>query len=223
MEVVAAAPASVLVVDPLGEVFGRLRDMDLPVALWRAVDPLRIGRGPAIDLIVFAAYATIDWDKLAHLAARSPTLVVTTTYRRSEAEIALRRELIGYLDAAMAQPALERAMRGALLHGEPAFSRDLIGAWMRERRKTAHVEDGRANGLTRRQREILALIAEGATDKEIAAKLRIAPATAQKHVTNILRRLEVPNRAAAVHVVRSAAQRSRPPLRSEGSPIKCAS
>ena len=212
-----------LVVDPLGEVFGRLRDMDLPVALWRAIDPRRIAPRPAIDLIVCAAYAAIDWEKVAHLVSRSPTLIITTNYRRSEAEVALRRELIGYLDAGMAQPAFDRALRGALLQGEPAFPRDLIGAWMRERRRTVDVESERANRLTRRQREILALIAEGATDKQIAGRLRIASATAQKHVTNILRRLDVPNRAAAVHVMRSTASRGRASLRSDESKIKRAS
>jgi DNA-binding NarL/FixJ family response regulator len=52
--------------------------------------------------------------------------------------------------------------------------------------------------LTPRQHEIVSLIARGATDKEIGAALGIATATAQKHVTNILQRLQVPNRAAAV-------------------------
>lgn len=212
-----------LVVDPLGEVFGRLRDMDLPVALWRAVDPLRIAPGATIDLIICAAYAAIDWDRLTHLTSRAPTLIITTNYRRSEAEVALRRELIGYLDAGMAQPAFDRALRGALLQGEPAFSRELIGAWMRERRKAVNGDKERTNGLTRRQREILALIAEGATDKEIAARLHIASTTAQKHVTNILRRLEVPNRAAAVHAVRSTANRGRALLQSHESNIKRAS
>jgi len=45
--------------------------------------------------------------------------------------------------------------------------------------------------------EVVALIASGHSDKEIATALGIATATAQKHVTNVLRRLKVPNRAAA--------------------------
>ena len=52
--------------------------------------------------------------------------------------------------------------------------------------------------LTARQTEIVDLIAGGATDKEIAAALGIRTATAQKHVANLLRRLGVANRAAAV-------------------------
>ena len=55
--------------------------------------------------------------------------------------------------------------------------------------------------LTPRQRQVISLIARGAADKEIAESLGITTATAQKHVTNLLRRLKVPNRAAAVAVM----------------------
>ena len=48
------------------------------------------------------------------------------------------------------------------------------------------------------------LIARGAADKEIARSLGITTATAQKHVTNLLRRLNVPNRAAAVATMSAA-------------------
>ncbi len=194
----ASAPARVLVVDVLGEVFDRLRELSLPVALWRLLDARRMASNLAIDLVVFAAYGPIDWEMAAQISSRAPTLIITTTYQRSEAEQALRRDLIGYLDAGIARPALDRALRGAVSQDEPAFPRELIGAWMREQRESADAANATANGLTTRQREILALIAQGATDKEIAAALGIAIPTAQKHVSNMLRRLEVPNRAAAV-------------------------
>ena len=47
----------------------------------------------------------------------------------------------------------------------------------------------------------MALVARGASDKEIGGVLGISTATAQKHVTNLLRRLGAPNRAAAVAMV----------------------
>lgn len=52
--------------------------------------------------------------------------------------------------------------------------------------------------LTRRQRQIIGMIARGMPDKEIAATLGIARTTAEKHVSKLLTRLQVPNRAAAV-------------------------
>ena len=54
--------------------------------------------------------------------------------------------------------------------------------------------------LTGRELEVLALLAEGKTDKEIAAALSIAESTAKNHVSHILGKLSVPNRAGAVAV-----------------------
>lgn len=52
--------------------------------------------------------------------------------------------------------------------------------------------------LTDRELEVLTLLAEGKTDKQIARVLNIAESTAKNHVSNILGKLNVPNRAGAV-------------------------
>jgi LuxR family maltose regulon positive regulatory protein len=52
--------------------------------------------------------------------------------------------------------------------------------------------------LTNREREILRLVAEGQTNREIAAKFFIAEITVRKNITSIYRKLEVSGRAAAV-------------------------
>ena len=192
---------SVLVLDPLGEIFDRVRELDLPVAMWRVLDAHRLAAGLDLGLTICAAYGPVVWEDVTKLSQRAPAVVITTTYRREEAQEALQWDLLGYLDAAMPQAALDRAIRGALLRGEPGFPRDIVGAWMRARRQGFGAELAVGEGLTRRQQEIIRLIARGATDKEIAATLGIAQATAQKHVTNILQRLRVPNRAAAVAVI----------------------
>lgn len=52
--------------------------------------------------------------------------------------------------------------------------------------------------LTDRQLEVLRLVAEGRTDREIAAALVISEHTVARHVSNIRTRLDVPSRAAAI-------------------------
>ena len=48
--------------------------------------------------------------------------------------------------------------------------------------------------LTKREREIIELIAEGLKNKEIAARLSISPATVRHHLSAIFAKLEVPDR-----------------------------
>jgi DNA-binding NarL/FixJ family response regulator len=52
-------------------------------------------------------------------------------------------------------------------------------------------------GLTRREAEVLRLVADGCTDREIAATLTISVKTAGVHVSHILRKLNAPNRQQA--------------------------
>jgi DNA-binding NarL/FixJ family response regulator len=52
-------------------------------------------------------------------------------------------------------------------------------------------------GLTPRQIEVLRLLAEGMSDREIAATLFLSPRTVGWHVTHLLTRLGVQSRAAA--------------------------
>ncbi len=53
-------------------------------------------------------------------------------------------------------------------------------------------------GLSRREREVLTLMTDGRSDREIATTLYISPRTASSHVSAILRKLEANTRAAAV-------------------------
>ena len=56
----------------------------------------------------------------------------------------------------------------------------------------------RSVNLTPRQLDVLALVAEGRSDREIARRLGLSEHTVHRHVANILTRLGVPSRAAAV-------------------------
>jgi DNA-binding CsgD family transcriptional regulator len=52
--------------------------------------------------------------------------------------------------------------------------------------------------LSPREQQVLRLIAEGATNKTIAARLSVSERTVDRHVSNILMKLDVPTRAAAI-------------------------
>ncbi len=58
-------------------------------------------------------------------------------------------------------------------------------------------EEGPATPLTEREREVLTLIASGATNKEIAERLFLSPHTVKEHASSLYRKLGVKNRAEA--------------------------
>jgi DNA-binding NarL/FixJ family response regulator len=69
-------------------------------------------------------------------------------------------------------------------------------------------KDSEADGLSDRESEILALLSEGLSNKEIAARLGISPATVRSHLMNIFKKLHVHRRtqAAAKYLKQKAAR-----------------
>ena len=77
-------------------------------------------------------------------------------------------------------------------------------AVMVEQHLEPHVRAPRAPNLellTSREREVLALVAEGRSNAAIAQRLRLSEHTAKRHVANILLKLDLPTRAAAAALV----------------------
>lgn len=74
-----------------------------------------------------------------------------------------------------------------------------------EARRTRRIlsESGRNDGysslrkVTPREREVLSLLADGLTNKQIAGRLVVSEHTVHRHVTSILRKLDLPSRTAA--------------------------
>jgi DNA-binding NarL/FixJ family response regulator len=56
--------------------------------------------------------------------------------------------------------------------------------------------------LTEREREVLALVAEGLTNREIGSRLFISAKTASVHLSNLMAKLNVSSRTEAVTVAR---------------------
>jgi DNA-binding NarL/FixJ family response regulator len=64
-------------------------------------------------------------------------------------------------------------------------------------------------GLTRRETEVLHLLAEGRPNAEIGTELGLSPRTVEKHVEHILDKLGVKSRTAATRLVADAGRRKR--------------
>ncbi len=188
---------TVLVWDEAGTVFDVLRRTPIGAALWRVSGFPKNGDLAHADLAVAALYGAGDWTTVSSLVRRTRTVIVSARADGREGARALALGAFGYLDIGLSSRALHRAILGAL-RGEPAYSRGVLADRIRAELRTSVSRATRNFDLTPRQREVVALIATGASDKEIGNALGIATGTAQKHVTRLLKRLDVPNRAAAV-------------------------
>ena len=66
------------------------------------------------------------------------------------------------------------------------------------------IADDKLNELTKREIEVLKLIADGLFNKEIAAKLDISERTVKNHVSNIFKKIDVSDRTqAAVFAIKN--------------------
>ncbi|GAA1436790.1 response regulator transcription factor [Nocardiopsis tropica] len=79
----------------------------------------------------------------------------------------------------------------------PAITRRLIADYAR-RPPSAPDPSVRLNGLTDREREVVALVGGGLSNEEIAARLVVSPATAKTHVSRSMVKLGVRDRAQLV-------------------------
>jgi len=133
---------------------------------------------------------------LAALKARGSTsrvLVLTSATEPASASLALRSGAAGVLYKDVDPDALVRAVR-SVHDGNVLLAPEAVGSLVR---------GSRADTLTAREREVLAGIADGKSNREIARLLRVSEKTVKAHVSAVLAKLGVQDRTqAAVYAVR---------------------
>jgi DNA-binding NarL/FixJ family response regulator len=136
-------------------------------------------------------------DAIRELKTRqSPaSVIVLTVYEDKYLAQAAEAGAVGYLLKDVSRDELTKAIRAAY-QGQspfaPAISRTLFAQY------AALTKASHDSVLTRRQIEILRLIASGATNKEIASRLFISSATVKRETNAIFAALNVNDRAEAV-------------------------
>jgi DNA-binding NarL/FixJ family response regulator len=127
-------------------------------------------------------------------------IIILTTFELDEYVFeALRGGAAGFLVKDTEPVELIRAVQvvaegDALL--SPSVTRRLIGEFATRAKEPRATP--RLNGLTEREREVMALVGEGLTNEEIARRLVVSPATAKTHVSRTMVKLGARDRAQLV-------------------------
>jgi DNA-binding NarL/FixJ family response regulator len=129
--------------------------------------------------------------RLRRTAPAVRVLVLTTYDTDSDVLPAIEAGATGYLLKDAPREELIRAVRAAFA-GEAVLSPAVASRLMGQVRKPP------PEVLSQRELEVLALIADGATNRQAAAKLFVSEATVKTHLLHIYEKLGVRDRAAAV-------------------------
>ena len=126
-------------------------------------------------------------ERLLEVSPQACVLIFSTFARDDEIQVALASGALGYLQKTAGRDELMLALR------RTAAGDSYLPAGLATR--LAGLKLGPA--ITLREREILALVARGRANKEIASELGIADDTVKRHISNVLQKLEVSDRAQA--------------------------
>ena len=206
------APIRVMLVDDHALVRSAVRqaisasDVEVVAEAASAEEALEIAPGLRPDVILL----DIDMPGMSgvqavrELAPRLPeTKIVMLTVSSASRDLmdAIRSGASGYLTKDLSPEALLRAVRGVRTGDLPMPRRlaaQVVHQFAEWVRRPNSAEGGQSTaGLSSREREVLRLLAEGLTDREIAQALTLSARTVETHVSNILRKLGVHRRAEA--------------------------
>ena len=178
------------------EVVGEAADGDGAVA-----EAARLGPDVVLVDLVMPRGGGLDAIRRLRAAGERPRVIVLTSFAGEDQVIeAVRAGAAGYLLKDVAPADLEAAIR--VVHGGGVIlDPSVVGSVMAE---VARAEPLPGVGeLTARERQVLSLLAEGRSNRELAAELYVSEKTVKTHVSSILAKLHLTDRTqAALFAVR---------------------
>ncbi|ANY05676.1 response regulator transcription factor [Pseudonocardia sp. HH130630-07] len=152
--------------------------------------------GPALVVVDLAGPREAGLAAIAALLSRTPEIpVVAVTGPPADHELVLDAVRAGATGvAATGDPAELAGIVAAAVAGRPAFSPGLAAVVL----ESVAAPVRTVPDLSPRESEVLRLVVEGLTAKQIAARLVLSPRTVENHVQRLLRKFDVPGRGALV-------------------------
>jgi DNA-binding NarL/FixJ family response regulator len=183
-----------LLVD-LGQIVEVIEAEDLPTAL------VHLEQQPKFDIIV------LDWGipgmnglaglpRLRQSAPETPIVVLSASIRWQDAKSALSAGAAGYVPKTSSAQVLLGALKLILAGG--IYLPPLLLDTNDTEENVRTSADAAAAGLTRRQLEVLVLLSDGKTNRQIAEQLGLSEGTVKLHVAAVFKALKVHSRTQAV-------------------------
>lgn len=132
-------------------------------------------------------------------------VMLTASSEDSDLFAALRAGASGYLQKDIDPERLALALRG-VLQGEAALPPRLVARLIEDYRRLARPRRLQIGGphvteLTERETEVVELMREGFSTREMADFLSVSPVTVRRHISEVLRKLRVSDRRSALRLV----------------------
>ncbi len=162
------------------------------------------GESDEIDLIMIdLSMPGMDWRQaiplLSQLSPESPIVIISASDAHDDILTALNSGAAGYIPKSSSGKVMLHALK-LVLSGGVYVPPEILTQLERADTPRESSETPAAPTLTRRQAEVLALMAEGQSNKRIARTLDISEGTVKVHVAAVLKALDVENRTRAVLV-----------------------
>jgi DNA-binding NarL/FixJ family response regulator len=136
--------------------------------------------------------------RIKDAAPETKVILITVDESRGAVSEAIQAGVSGYLLKDATPDALVDAARNAV-EGNAVIHPQLTRTFIEEAR-TASSDEPRSTPLSKREREILQRVADGATTRQVASDLGISPHTVKTHLERIFEKLGANDRAQAVAI-----------------------
>jgi LuxR family maltose regulon positive regulatory protein len=178
-------PGAAAALDELRDIAGRVGTVPLRAAVASAEAAVLSAAGEHA-----AACARLDEAATLYEDCRAP-------FEGGRARLALARELRA---SGRPQAATMQARAARTVFEELGADRDALeaGAFLKAGEAKPRAQSSGCRPLTSREIEVLRLVAQGLSDREVAARLELSEHTIHRHITNILTKTGLPSRTAAV-------------------------
>lgn len=134
--------------------------------------------------------------RIKQVSPRTQIIVLTSYHQDEHIFPAIRAGALSYLLKSVKAPELADAIRKAANH-EAVLHPRVAARLVKEIHGSRLDEINPFTELSEREMEVLKLVAQGASNNDIAAKLHVTPKTVRSHTSNILAKLQLHDRTQA--------------------------